>query len=256
MKKTILLLLFASFTTTSISQTAKRIVIRTIKATGGKKNYYNLGNVNYDLEYRTPPGKGATTLVANETYVFDGERSHSAYKEHSILGGNGNIVEGYNSEQAWVTFDGKISSDEKANGVAHFLRKTNYFWFSMIFKLLDDGVNHERLSDQKVNGENYYRVKITFDENVGDTQDTFVIYVNKRTKLIDQFLFTVVAFGLTEPNLMITDTYEIINNIKIPSKRKYVKSDWEGNINGEKYSFTNWTNIKFNNTIDNSLFEK
>ncbi len=254
MKKTILLLLLMTASLFATAQTAKELVAQSIEAIGGKQNFYNLGNVNYDLEYRTPAGKNATTLIAHETYVFDGELSHAIYKEHSITGANGKVIEGYNGKDAWVTFDGKLSNDKQANGVARFLRKTNYYWFTMFFKLLDDGINYEKLSDQKINNTDYNRVKITFGDKVGDAQDTYVLYINKQTKMIDKFLFTVVAFGLTEPNLM-TFEYETINNIKIPSKRKYIEADWEGNIKGKTHTITNWTNIKFNTDIDKTLFE-
>ncbi len=254
MKKTTLSILLAAMSIIATAQTAKELVAQAIEATGGKQNFYNLGNVNYDLEYRTPPGKGATTLIAHETYVFDGELSHATYTEHSLTGANGKVVEGYDGKAAWVTFDGKLSNDKQANGVARFLRKTNYYWFTMFFKLLDEGLNYEKLSDKKLNNKSYNRVKITFGDKVGDAQDTYVLYINKETKMIDQFLFTVVAFGLTEPNLM-TFEYETINGIKIPSKRKYIQADWEGNIKGKAHTITNWTNIKFNTDVDTALFK-
>ncbi len=255
MKKIILALTLIAATALTTAQTAKELVAQTVDATGGKQNFYNLGTVEYDLEYRTPPGEGAITLVAHETYAFDGELSHASYTTHSLTGANGKVVEGYNGKDAWVTFDGKVSTDEKANGVARFLRKTNYYWFSMFFKLLDEGVNYEKLLDQKVNDKDYNRVKITFGDKVGDAQDTYVLYINKETKMIDQFLFTVVAFGLTEPNLMSFE-YETINGIKVPSKRKYVASDWDGKAKDDNFTITNWTNIKFGKAIDKSIFDK
>ena len=255
MKKIIFALALVAASALTTAQTAKELVTKAVEATGGKQNFYNLGTVAYDLEYRTPPGEGAITLVAHETYAFNGELSHASYTTHSLTGANGKVVEGYNGKEAWVTFDGKISADEKANGVARFLRKTNYYWFAMFFKLLDEGVNYEKLTDQKVNDKDYNRVKITFGDKVGDAQDTYVLYINKETKMIDQFLFTVVAFGLTEPNLMSFD-YETIEGIKIPSKRKYVAADWEGKPKDTNYTITNWTNIKFGVAVDKSIFEK
>ncbi|SFD39403.1 DUF6503 family protein [Algibacter pectinivorans] len=255
MKKIIFTLVLVVISSIASAQTGKELVAQAIEAIGGKQNFYNLGSVEYDLEYRTPPGEGATTLIAHETYVFDGELSHASYKTHSLTGANGKVIEGYNGKDAWVTFDGKVSDDQQANGVARFLRKTNYYWFSMFFKLLDDGVNYEKLSDQKVNGNDYNRVKITFGDTVGDAQDTYILYINKETKTIDQFLFTVVAFGLLEPNLMTFD-YETINGIKIPSKRKYVSATWEGKPKDNNYTITNWTNIKFGINIDKTMFEK
>ncbi len=249
-------MMLLAVSTIATAQTAKELVAQAVEATGGKQNFYNLGNVNYDIEYRTPPGEGAITLVGNETYVFDGELSYAAYTEHSFSGANGKVVEGYNGKDSWVTFDGKVSDDDQANGIARFLRKTNYYWFTMFFKLLDDGINYEKLADQKVNSKDYNRVKITFGNKVGDAQDTYILYINKETKLIDQFLFTVVAFGLTEPSLMQFE-YETIDGIKVPSKRKYIQAEnWDGNAKGTNYAFINWTNIKFKTDIDKSIFQK
>ena len=235
--------------------TAKETLNQAIEAIGGAQNFYNKKTVTYDYEYRAPEGPNAITLVGKETYMFDGERSYATFTTHSLTGTNGKVVEGYNGTDAWVTFDGKVSDNEQANGVARFLRKTNYYWFTMFYKLLDPGVNQELLSDQTLNGKAYKRIKITFGDNVGDGQDTYVVYVNKETKLIEQFLFTIVGFGITDPFLMTFD-YETVDGIKIPTRRRYIESDWDGNIKGEKYYITNWTNIKFGVELDKSLFEK
>ncbi|SHI43051.1 DUF6503 family protein [Aquimarina spongiae] len=255
MKRIIVTLVFVVASTLATAQSAKEIIAQSVEAIGGAQNFYNKGTVSYDYEYRAPKGENAITLVGKETYMFDGERSYATYTTHSLTGANGKVVEGYNGTDAWVTFDGKVSDDQQANGVARFLRKTNYYWFAMFFKLADNGVNHELLSDQKVNGKDYKRIKITFGDQVGDAQDTYIIYVNKETKLIDQFLFTVVGFGISDPYLMTFD-YETIDGIKIPTKRKYIEADWDGNVKGKAHYITNWTNIQFGVDVEKSLFEK
>lgn len=256
MKKLIVALLVVLGTTTvTAQQSAKQIIKQSIAAIGGKQNFYNKGTVTYNFEYRAPKGKNSIHLIGKETYMFDGERSYGSYTKHSLTGANGKVVEGYNGTDAWVTFDGKVSDNKQANGVARFLRKTNYYWFAMFFKLADDGLNHELLSDQVVNGNAYNRIKITFGDAVGDAQDTYIIYVNKKTKMIDQFLFTVVGFGIKDPFLMTFD-YEKVDGIKIPSRRKYIEADWDGNIKGKAYYITNWTNIEFGIDIAKSMFEK
>jgi len=254
MKKTILTLVLSALATVGTAQTAKEVIAQSIEAIGSSQHFYNKKTVTYDYEYRAPEGPNAITLVGQETYLFNGELSYASYTTHSLTGANGKVVEGYNGKDAWVTFDGKVSTDEQANGVARFLRKTNYYWFAMFYKLLDPGVNHEFLSDQTVNGNQYKRIKITFGDNVGDGQDTYVIYVNKKTQLIDQFLFTIVGFGVTDPFLMTFD-YQTIDGIKVPAKRKYIEADWEGNIKGKAHYITNWTNIKFGVELDKAMFE-
>nr|WP_288979512.1 DUF6503 family protein [uncultured Allomuricauda sp.] len=250
MRKINLVLTFCIITSFMWGQTAKEMIRETVEATGGKENFYKLKNVNYDIEYRTPPGDNSITFVGHETYVFDGELSLGEYSKQTISGAS---EEGYNGKEFWVKIDGKISHNEQTNGVARFLRKTNYYWFAMFFKLLDEGVVYEKLTGQEVNGKVYDRIKITFENNVGDTQDTYILYRNKETKLIDQFLFTITGFGITEPNLMTYD-WQTIEGIKIPKNRKYIKADWDGNVLGKQHTITNWTNIQFNTDIDISIF--
>jgi len=253
MKIKLFIIFFVLSTTFTVAQTAKELIEQTIDATGGKQNFYNQKNVTYNIHYRTPPGENAIAFKGKETYAFDGELSHSIYEKHSITGAS---EEGYDGKEFWVKIGGKLSDDKQVNGVARFLRKTNYYWFSMFFKLLDDGLVYEKLADQKVNHIDYYRIKMTFKDGVGDAQDTYILYINQKTKLIDQFLFTITGFGITDPSLMSFDKWETINGIKIPTKRKYIKANWEGDILSKEYTYTDWTNIKFNIDIDTSLFKK
>lgn len=236
------------------AQDAKKIIADMVEAIGGKENFYNKGGVTYDIEYKSP--SSGIHFSGKETYVFDKELSSGVYKEHSILAPKGGkVIEGFDGTDAWVKINNQLISDPKANGVARFLRKTNYYWFAMLFKLQDEGVNLKYNGSKTVEGKEYDLVKVTFGEKVGDAQDTYILYVNKRTKLIDQFLFTVVGFGITEPSLEKL-TYETIDGIKIPSERVYTESNWDGEIIGKQWTTTYWENIKFEKTNDLSLFNK
>ncbi|MEP0385912.1 MAG: hypothetical protein ABJD69_00200 [Dokdonia sp.] len=220
---------------------------------GGKKAFYEKKNVTYDLEYRDPNSQ--TTLVSKEIYVFDKEKSFAEYTEHSMLGAKGKVTEAYDGETAWIRFDDKLSNDKQSNGVARFWRKTNYYWFAMFFKLQDEGVNLKHIGNKKVEGRDYDLIKVTFGDDIGDAQDTYVLYVNKRTKLVDQLLFTVLAFNITEP-LLYKFSYDTIDGIKVPTDRVEIQSNWKGDAVGKKWATTYWTNIKFNNKIDKSIFSK
>ena len=235
------------------AQTAKEIIQQTVDAVGGKGNFYAQKDVTYTIHYRTPPGENAIEFKGKETYNFNGELSHGNYELHSITGVG---EEGYDGHEFWAKKGGVVVENEQIKGVARFLRKTNYYWFSMFFKLQDDGVVHEKIEDRTVDGHSYYCIKMTFEGNVGDSQDTYILYVNKETKLIDRFLFNITGFGITEPNMMSFDGWETINGVKIPTARKYIKADWEGNILEKSYTYTNWTNIKFNTSVENSIFSK
>ena len=235
------------------SQDPAKLVSEMIETVGGKKAFYSLKNVQYDYEYRNPAAP--MTLINHETHVFRNELSHAVYEEHSVSGPNGEkIVEGYDGNNAWVTVNGELSSDEQLNNMARFMRKTNYYWFTMFFKLLDPGVNQEYVGSKNVNGKSYDLVKITFGDNVGDAQDIYLLYINKSTGLVDQFLFTVMSFELKDPLLMVME-YETIDGIQIPSRRKYIQANWDGEIVGDQWTITNWTNIEFNSEINPDLFQ-
>ncbi len=148
-----------------------------------------------------------------------------------------------------------VEDDPQMAKFCDFLRKTNYYWFTMMFKLLDPGLNYEYNGTQNVNGADYDLVKIAFGEGIGDAQDTYVLYINPETKLVEQFLFTVMDFGIVEPFLMKVE-YEEIQGLKLPAKRKYVKANWEGEPQNDEWTAEISTNIKFNNGFDRSMFEK
>ncbi len=248
------LLLLTISTPVATAQDGKQLVAEMIEAVGGKSNFYKLKNVNYDYEYRNP--KASMTFMSHETYSFHGEKSHAEYVEHSVTAPKGGtVVEGFNGTDAWVSIDGTLTPAEQPNGFARFMRKTNYYWFSMFFKLLDEGVQHEFMGVKTVDEAAYNVVRVSFGENVGDAQDTYVLYINKKTKLVDRFLFTVMSFQMAEPQMMVLD-YETVDGIKIGSKRKYIPADWKGNIKGNQWTTTNWTNIQFNTDVDQTMFEK
>ena len=181
---------FAIATLTTYAQDGKQLIAETMDALGGKQNFYNLGSVSYDYEYQDP--NTGLHLKGKEAYLFDGELSRSDFSIHTMLAPKGGqVTEGYDGTNFWVTIDGNTVDTEQATGFARFLRKTNYYWFTMFFKLLDDGVNQEFIGTKQVNGQDYNLVKITFGDNVGDASDTYVVYINTKTKLIDQFLFTI-----------------------------------------------------------------
>lgn len=235
------------------TQNAEQLVADMVNAIGGKQAFYDLRNVTYDLHYNDP--STPVKIISKETYVFDGELSYGDFAEHGLLKGNGKVAEGFDGKKAWVKFNNSLSLDENANMVARFLRKTNYYWFAMFFKLQDQGVNLEYGGFKKVEGRDYDLVKVTFGNSVGDAQDTYIIYINRRTKLVDQFLFTIVAFGVTEPKLMKVK-YDTINGIKIPYDRIYTDANWEGDVVGKEWVATFWSNIQFDTDVDNGIFLK
>jgi hypothetical protein len=96
---------------------------------------------------------------------------------------------------------------------------------------------------------------IGFGEDVGDAQDTYLLYINPYTQLVDRFLYTVMDRGRAEPRLKIVH-YKDVEGVKLPIYRSSIDANWEGEIIGESWAEQISEDITFNNRFDKSLFEK
>ena len=135
------------------------------------------------------------------------------------------------------------------------LEDVEYEYTYLMFKLLDPGISYKRLPSREVNGIVYNVVEISFGESVGDAKDTHVLYLNPTTHLVDQFLFTVMDFNMSNPLLMVVK-YAEINGVKLPTARSYVSSDWEGNVRSEKWTAEISDKIRFMNGFSRDQFER
>jgi len=236
------------------SQEARALIEKVAQAVGGNEKLQKLGDVECKYTYhRVSDGKKETSI---ERYLFAGEKSWARYLVREIFlipDIEGQLIQGYDGQESWATLNGKLLQEPQIQKITDFSRKTNYYWFVMNFKLLDPGLQYEMLSARKVAGKEYQVVKITFDKNVGDAQDTYVLYINPDTFLVDQFLFTVMDFGMAQPNLMKVQ-YAEVEGLKLPVYRKYAKSDWEGNILDENWAEEISEDIKFNNGFAKKMF--
>ncbi len=224
-------------------------------AIGGVDRLRALQDVEYQYTYRSE-GKEDVSV---ERYVFDGELSWGKFtkRENIMLPDlEGELIQGYNGKESWTTLDGKLLEDQEALKFADFVRKTDYYWFMMMHKLMDPGLSYAHKGTRTVDGIEYDLIEIGFNAGVGDVQDTYLLYINPKTRLVDQFLFTVLDFGRKDPLLMKVE-YEEIDGVKLPAKRKYTPANWEG-VPEKEDSWTDEisTNIKFNNGFKREMFEK
>ncbi len=236
-------------------KTPEELIGQMVDAVGGLEALKDLRDVQFEYTYHDlAAGQRDVSL---ERYLFDGELSWASYKikEKSFPDVEGELVQGYNGKESWCTVDGKPVDDERLLRMADFLRKTNYYWFTMMFKLKDPGVNYQGLGTKVIDGKDYDAVKISFDDHVGDAQDSYVVFINRETHLIDQFLFTVMDFNLSEPHLMKVE-YEEVAGLKLPARRRYIKANWDAEVVGESWTEEISANIKFNNNFDRAMFDK
>ena len=233
----------------------RALVARVVDEAGGADALRKRKDVEYTYLYRR--GDTGTVDLSLERYLFDGERSWARYDVHEMVAPTvaGPVVQGYDGSTSWQTANGERQTDKESVARADFLRKTNFYWFAMTFKLLDPGMNYAYRGRRKVGDTVYEVVKLTFDQGVGDVSDTYLLYINPKTWRIDQFLFTVLDYGKKDPFLMEVD-YEIVDGVLLPVKRRYTESDWSGKVKkGAKWNDEVSMGVRFDNGFEASIFE-
>ncbi len=211
-------------------------------------------NVSYTYTYITSDGK---TDIVNEKYIFDGELSYGKYEKHerTISQLEGIIEQGFDGNEFWLKHNGELIADENLLKKVAFNRPTNFYWFTMMQKLLDPGLIYEYLGEKTIDNKVYDIVKISFKAQSKPT-DIYQVYINKKTALVDQFLFTVADYGKMEiPKLMLVE-YEEVDGFLIPTKRKYQSSTWNADRTDNPWVKVTWKDIKFNTGITESDFKK
>ncbi|MEM9882571.1 MAG: hypothetical protein AAF800_06620 [Planctomycetota bacterium] len=217
---------------------ARALIEQVSHASGTYECLQGLVDVEYTYTYRD--NRKGTTDVSTERYLFDGELSWAEYTTHEsplpvVSGGTeGTLVQGWDGDAAWVTVGGERVTDESAVARAFFQRKTNFYWFAMMQKLMDPGTIHKSKGQAEYNGTTYDLIELTFDVPEGVAADTYVLYVNPETKLVDLFLFTVVDFGVVDEPLLMEVAYETFGPddapVKLPVTRRYTASTWAGEV--------------------------
>ena len=228
------------------------LVYKMTQETGSYQDLLNLNDIVFNYTYRTPDQKEDVSI---ESYIFNGELSHGSYLKHERTLPNlkGKMQQGYNGKDFWLKMDGQEITDSNAIESVTFTRKTNFYWFAMMQKLLDPGIKYEYLGQNNIAGKLYDIVKITFNTADDVASDTYQLYINPETHLVDQFLFTVVSKNVTDPILMRVK-YENVEGILLTTYRKYTKSDWEANVLKDAWVEEITKDIKFNQNLDRTLF--
>ena len=234
---------------------AHKLVYEMTQKVGDYQKLRNKKDVTYTYTYTTPDG---STDQSAEKYIFDGEYSYADYIKHerTLPELEGPIEQGYDGQTFWLKHQGKYIEDEASMKRVTFNRKTNFYWFTMFQKLMDPGLKYEYIKEAKVDDKNYDIVKVSFESKDGKPTDVYQLWMNKDTRLVDQFLFTVADFGVIETPFLMKVEYEEIDGFSIPSKRRYTKGDWDGNNINENWIHVSWTDIRFDTNVSKSIFTK
>lgn len=239
----------------TVENKALSIVNKMVEKVGDYDLLKSKKDVIYTYRYTTPDGKFDHST---EKYIFDGELSYGYYHTHQRTFDDlvGNIEQGWDGNEYWLKHEGKIIDDKKRLQRVAFNRPTNYYWFAMIQKLNDPGLVYEYLGETNTDGNTYDIVKLSFEKQGDKASDIYQLYINKKTSLVDHFVFTVADFGVIEEPFIMKVEYEKIDDFYIPTNRKYKKSTWNADVSDDPWTEVKWTNIKFNNGLKKENFKK
>lgn len=189
--------------------------------------------------------------LSTERYIFDGEASWAEYRNlhtaNIMTESQGVVKQNTIKGITNITLNDQKVTDEKNVGTAKFFRSVNFYWLTMMYKLEDPGTVHKYLGKENVNGIDYDKISLTYDAKIigKEVNDEYILYFNPETHLVDQFFFSLPAWGINKPVLRMELGYNKIEDVLIATSRKVFAPNAQG-----KYSllgvFTT-SDIKFNN---------
>ncbi len=224
------------------------------KTNGGWKALSKLKDVEYLYTYDDKNKKAKDISI--ERYIFNGEHSWADYKtDHAVNvmpGVAGNVKQCFMDGKAEITLNGNQVTDPEAIGGTAFLRSANFYWFTMMYKLNDPGTINKYVGTEKVNGIAYNKVSLTYENTGKEADDEYILYFNPKTNLVDQFYFSLPAFGVNAPVLRMELEYEKIKGVYIATTRKGYFPNEKGEYSlGGVYTSSN---IKFKNGFKKTDF--
>lgn len=197
------------------------------------------------------------TDLSEERYIFKNEVSFGRYSQHDynvLPDVEGTVTQFFNGKKTIVLVDDTANNEPEAIAFADFLRKANYFWFLMHYKLNDNGILVNYKGTENEDDTVYDVLEITYEsQNTGkELNDIYIVYVNPQTRLIDKFYFSVPFMGVTEPLIIAKYQYIEIDGQLIATKRDYFMPSENGYSESPNLVQT-ITNVRFNNgfTLDN-----
>lgn len=231
----------------------KQLIEKMTEVTGSYDDLKSLKDVEY--KYTVKNKDTGKSDISIERYIFDGELSWGKFLQRddsTFPELKGEIIQGYDGKESWMTLSGKIVSDNTALKYADFTRKTNFFWFAMMQKLLDPGIIYTYKGKEKIKGIEYDLVQLSYEPGIGDVSDKYTLYINPETSLVDMFYFTVMDFGITDPILMEVE-YKQFDGVKLPVKREFGATVPDfGTMNIVEVM----TELKFNNGLDKTMYTR
>lgn len=166
---------------------ATKVIWQSIEAHGGLEKWFANGPISFRFNYR-PLEKG----IQRDTYQTIDTWSSRAV--HNLSHDKG-VKFGWDGQQAW-----KHPSDASLKINARFWSLAPYYFVGVPFVLADKGLKYELLEDEIIESAIHHKVKVSFENGIGDAPDDYyIVYIDQETKFVDALIY-IVSYPKFFPN--------------------------------------------------------
>lgn len=163
----------------------------------------------------------------------------------------GDWVIGFDGKEVWVS----PSKASYGGNSARFYHNLIFYFFSMPFVLSDPGIKYETLDPTTIKGKKFDRIRITFNDGVGDApKDEYIICFDPTTYEMEWLYYTVTYFSNevgSSYNALHYDKWEEVNGLKLPTLMIGYKTS--GDSVTEKRYESYFENIEISSALYNPL---
>lgn len=190
---------------------ADQIIDRTIENAGGDR--YDNANIHFTFREGTYGSKRK-----NGMYELTRKTSDSLGEIEDVLS-NSNFERFINGNELQLADSTKTKYSNSVNSVHYFAQ--------LPYGLQSEAVNKELLGTSEIKGKEYYKIKVTFEEEGGgeDHDDIYMYWINKKDFTIDYFAY---KFYTGEGGIRFREAYNprTIEGIRFVDYKNYKIEPW------------------------------
>ncbi len=201
---------------------------QTLDAHGGTKAWSQYGAVEYDF-----------ALQIGETERADHQLVD--LRKRYVRTSNNQYTAGFDGVRVWVAPETAALDHNDPR----FYLKSYYYYLLMPFVFSDEGVNVTDLEQGTLQGRTYDRVKVTYGEYVGESDDTYIAYLDPETHRLDALVFTVTYFENQEDpsTALVFEEWQEAGAVLVPKTATYYS--WTGEGLGKTLGTLSYSNVTF-----------
>lgn len=188
--------------------TAQQIVDKSIEASGGEK--FKTSTISFDFR-----DKHYNAFRNNGMYSYERSFNDSIDVIRDVISNDG--FERFINKKKGVVHDSMAAKYTRSVNSVHY--------FAVLpFGLNDDAVNKEYLGDVIIKDKNYYKIKVTFNQEGGgdDFEDVFLYWIEKESFKVDYLAYSYMD-SPTDLGMRFREAYNerYVNNLRFVDYRNY-----------------------------------